>query len=96
MIDMVALGFIYIWQKVYPVLVSDQWLRHSSLWVITSNASTISCGSLLILSPFFKICRMVVCSVRGTYNHVSTFLSSQEQKKYFFYNIDSVAVVYGL
>ena len=52
-------------------------LKHS-LGVITSNANIIPCGSLLILI-FFKICQMgQICPVRGTYNHVSIFISQQQ------------------
>ena len=45
-------------------------VRHGSLGVKTSNASPISCGSLLMLLFFPKICQMVICPVRGTCNHV--------------------------
>ena len=45
-------------------------VRHGSLGVKTSNVNPIFCGSILILSFFFKICHMVICPVTGTYNHV--------------------------
>ena len=45
-----------------------------------SHARTVSCGSLLILLLFLKICQMVICPVRATYNHVSIFLCSRTRK----------------
>ena len=45
-------------------------LRLGSLGVELSNRSSLYYGSLLTLLFFLKIRQMVVCSVRGTYNHV--------------------------
>ena len=60
-------------------------VRHGSLGVKTSNASPISCGSLLILLFFPKICQMVICPVRDTYNHTTYryFFASSRMKKAF-------------
>ena len=44
-------------------------VRRDSLEVKTPNASIIFCGSFLILLFFVKITQMVMCPVRGTYNH---------------------------
>ena len=57
-------------------------LRQGSLGVITSNASSISCRSLLILWFSLKISQMVICPVRGTYNHVTIFLFSRTKKTF--------------
>ena len=57
-------------------------LRHCSLGVKSLNASTISRGSLLKLLFFLKICQMLICPVRGTYNHVWIFLCSRKKKAF--------------
>ena len=59
-------------------------VRHGSLGVKTSNASPMSCGSLLILLFFPEISQMVICPVRGTCNHVYRyFFASSRMKKAF-------------
>ena len=50
-----------------------------SLEVKTANTKTAYHGPLLILLFFHKICQMVICSVRGTYNHVRIYFV-QERK----------------
>ena len=41
----------------------------AQFWRIILNACTIPCGLLLKLLFFLKIGQMVICPVRGTYNH---------------------------
>ena len=62
---------------------SEDQLRHGSLGIIRSNVSTISDGSLVIPWFFLKISQMVICPVRGTYNHVTIFFCLRTKKKAF-------------
>ena len=55
-------------------------LRHCSVRVIAWIPSCVSFGSVLLVWYFFKICQMVICPVRRTYNHVSIFLFSSTKK----------------
>ena len=52
---------------------------HYSLGVKTANRKAICCGSPLIFLFFLKICRMVMCPVRGTYNHVQVYFAQNEK-----------------
>ena len=45
----------------------------------TANACTIPGGLLLKLLFLLKICRVVICAVKGTYNHVWSFLLQNEK-----------------
>ena len=63
-------------------ILSSHGLSTHFLGVLTSNASIISYGSLVILWFFLKISQMVICPVRGTYNRVTIFLCLRTKKAF--------------